>query len=126
MRRVRRVIYLKMSFEKVILFLVCMNLSEIIACTARIIPIAATISPALTIIRLPIVIILPRKLNEAPSAGVKNSILPLIKSSYISFPYSFAAASDDRGNLKPFDKCKQVHAQSNQRDCNKFHAYVCG
>ena len=45
---------------------------------------------------------LPKKLNDAVSAGVKNNILPPLSSSYISVPYSLAVASDDKGNLKLF------------------------
>ena len=62
---------------------------------------AAIMSPMLTAIQFPKVILFPKKLRDAFSAGVKNKILPLIKSLCISVPYNFAAASAERGNLKP-------------------------
>lgn len=60
------------------------------------------ISPTLTDIQFPMVSMFPRKLREAPSAGVKNRIFPLFNSSFISEPYNNATDSDDKGNLKPF------------------------
>ena len=62
--------YLKISFEKVILLLFCMNLSDIMLCTTNTIPNAAIMSPMLTTNQLPIVITLPKKLNDAVSEDV--------------------------------------------------------
>ena len=59
-----------MSFEKVILLLVCMYLSAIIHCTINTTPNIAMISPILTTNQFPNGIILPKKLSEAVSEDV--------------------------------------------------------
>ncbi|KAF5035337.1 hypothetical protein DSECCO2_586740 [anaerobic digester metagenome] len=58
-----------------------MNLSDTIACTTSVTPMAAIMSPMLATNKLPTGMTLPRKLKRAFSAETKNKIFPLFNKS---------------------------------------------